>query len=309
MRILIYMPSGDVDPWLSGLRQLLPQADARAWHPGDQDAADYALVWRPPAVVLQRRTGLKAIFNLGAGVDALLAQADVLPPNVPLIKLDDAGMADQMAHYVSHAVLRHFRRMDEYAGLQRRASWQELSPRNQAEYNIGVMGLGALGRRVATALADMGFAVRGWSRTAKELKGVSGYVGNAGFAPFLNRLQVIINLLPLTRDTEDILDRHLFAQLAKGAQVINVARGAHLVENDLLAALASGQVACATLDVFRQEPLPEAHPFWREPRIDITPHISAVTEREQSLRQIVEKIGALERGEAVTGLIDRGRGY
>lgn len=309
MKILVHTGSGDPAAWIADLAALLPEAQARVWQPGDTGCADYALVWKPHPEVLRGRTGLKAIFNLGAGVDALLAQPEALPPGVPVIKLDDAGMGIQMVHYVSHAVLRHFRRLDEYARLKARGLWQELPPRKQTEHTIGVMGLGALGAQVAEALARLGFPVRGWSRSPKELSGVATFHADAGFAPFLDGLHVLVNMLPLTPGTDGILNLRLFAQLAAGAQLINVARGAHLVDEDLMQALACGQLANATLDVFRTEPLPADHPFWREPNIEITPHISALTERTESVRQIVQKIASLEKGEPVTGIIDPTRGY
>lgn len=309
MQVLLYTASGDPTKWLDDLKQFLPQAKARVWQPDDTAPADYALVWRPPPEVLRQRAGLKAVFNLGAGVDALLAQPDLVPIDVPLIKIDDAGMGEQMVQYVGHAVLRHFRRMDEYARLNARGLWHELAPRKQASHTVGILGLGALGAQVAISMAGMGFPVRGWSRSPKTLDRVDTFNGESGFDPFLDGLQVLVNMLPLTAETENILDHRLFGRLARGAQLINVARGAHLKEEDLLNALGSGQLASATLDVFREEPLPSGHPFWREPNIDITPHISAITVREQSVRQIAQKIAALERGETVKGIVDRARGY
>lgn len=313
MHILLSSAGGDQSRWLTDLSNSLPQAQVRIWQAGDTAPADYALVWKPPVEVLRRRAGLKAVFNLGAGVDPLLAQLrlypDLVPPKVPLIKLDDAGMAQQMVQYVSYAVLRHFRKFDDYARQQQAGRWQTLPRRRIEECPVGILGLGALGSQVAASLVQQCFPVRGWSRSAKPLPGVDSYAGAAGLGDFLSGLQVLVNMLPLTADTENILNGEMFAQLGKGACLINVARGAHLVESDLLAALQSGQLAGATLDVFREEPLPAGHPFWKEPRIEITPHISALTVRLDSIVQIVEKIHALERGEAVTGVIDRVRGY
>lgn len=314
MDILFYIAAEDnFTPWMEDLSRYLPQARARVWHAGDHAPADYALVWRPPIELLQQCSGLKAVFNLGAGVDILLnflrTNPALLAPHVPLIKLDDAGMAAQMAQYVVQAVLRHFRCMDGYAQQQSTGTWHPLPPREQATHPIGIMGMGALGSHVAATLTGMGFPVRGWSRSPKHSEGVQSFSGHDNLAAFASGLQVLVNMLPLTAETENILNRDLFARLAHGAQLINVARGAHLVEDDLLPALASGQLACASLDVFRQEPLPSDHPFWREPRITITPHISALTERTESIKQIAAKINALEKGEAVAGTVDRTRGY
>ena len=284
-----------------------------AWREGDRAAADYALVWKPTPLVLAGRERLKAVFNLGAGVDVVLgllrSQPDLLPPHVPLIKLDDAGMAPQMVQYVLHAVLRHFRRFDEYALLQRERRWQPLEAREPSSHVIGIMGLGTLGTPVATALAQLGFPVRGWSRSPRTVDRLSCFAGSDELPRFLDGLHVLVNLLPLTAETENILDRNLFARLAPGAQLINIARGAHLVEDDLLQALDSGQIATATLDVCRQEPLPPHHPFWSHPRIDITPHVAALTQCKESVQQIAEKIGRLEQGLPVDGVIDVARGY
>lgn len=313
MHILLCSAGGDQSRWLSDIAAALPQAQARIWQAGDTAPADYALVWKPPVEVLLQRPGLKAVFNLGAGVDPLLAMlrqhADLLPPQVPLIKLDDAGMAQQMVQYVGYAVMRHFRRFDDYARQQQQGVWQTLPRRRIEDCRVGVLGLGVLGAQVASSLVQQGFPVRGWSRSAKTLPGVDSYAGPEAMGGFLDGLQVLVNMLPLTDDTRDILDLALFNRLKKGAALINVARGAHLVESDLLDALESGQLAGATLDVFREEPLPAEHPFWFEPRIEITPHISALTVRSDSIAQIVEKIHALERGEAVTGVVDLSRGY
>jgi glyoxylate/hydroxypyruvate reductase A len=313
MNILYHMADDDPAPWLSDLAAYLPQARVRVWQAGDREPADYALVWKPPLELLQHRPGLKAVFNLGAGVDAILdllnRHPDLLPPHVPLIRIEDAGMGAQMAEYVNLAVVRHFRRMNDYARQQQSGIWQPLAPRVRSGHHIGVMGMGALGAHVAASLAAAGFPVRGWSRGPKQVDGVQCHHGDEGLDRFLNGLQVMINLLPLTADTGNILDRRLFAKLARGAQLINVARGAHLVDEDLLSALADGQLAAATLDVFRQEPLPASHPFWREPRIEITPHVSAVTQRTESVQQIAAKINALERGAAVAGIVDPILGY
>jgi glyoxylate/hydroxypyruvate reductase len=299
-------PESDTQAWLQGLRAALPQAMVDAWSPGDTPA-DYAIVWAPPQAFLDAQTQLKAIFNTGAGVDALLDLR--LPPGVPVVRLDDAGMAVQMAEYVCHAVIRHFRELDLYETDAANGVWMERPPRRRADFAVGVMGLGVLGERVVQALAQFEFPVCGWSRTPKAIDGVTGFHGTSGFDPFLRASRVLVNLLPLTHETESILNRDNLEKLQPGAYLINVARGRHLVEVDLLALLDSGQMAGATLDVFRTEPLPELHPFWRHPRITVTPHTSARTLRETSIAQIAGKLKALERGENVAGVVERLRGY
>ncbi|WP_179401068.1 2-hydroxyacid dehydrogenase [Burkholderia guangdongensis] len=308
MKILFQSASDDIDAWLAELSRALPDAELRAWRDGDGASADYALVWRAPPAFFAPRDGLRAIFNLGAGVDALLAleraQPGTLPRGVPLVRLEDSGMAQQMVDYVTHAVLRYLRRFDEYDAQQRERRWQMLAPHSRATFTVGV-----LGAQVARALAALGLPVRGYSRGAKQLDGIATYAGADGFDAFVDGAKVLVNLLPSTPDTDSILNARTFARLAPGAYVINVARGAHLVEADLLDALASGRVAAATLDVFHHEPLPADHPFWRHPRIAITPHSSAETLRTDAIEQIAGKIRALERGAPISGIVDLARGY
>ena len=294
------------EPWLQGLQAALPGATLSVWQPG-APAADYAVVWAPPQPFIDEQRGLKALFNIGAGVDALL-KLD-LPPDTLVVRLDDAGMAVQMAEYVCHAVIRHFREFDETESAMRAGEWGFRKPRVRQDFPVGVMGLGVLGRRVAKALATFDFPINGWSRTAKSIDGVQTFSGAVGLNDFLAASRVLVNLLPLTPETENILNQGTLSRLQPGGHVINVARGAHLVDDDLLALLDSGHLAGATLDVFRTEPLPAAHPFWGHPKITLTPHTSARTLRHESIAQIAHKIAALERGEAVAGIVDPARGY
>ena len=309
MNIIYYAAGADPEVWLKAFRHYLPDAQIRIWEEGDTAPADYALVWKPPAAMLRGRTELKAIFNLGAGVDAILQLSDALPVGVPLIRVDDAGMGVQMAEYVAHAVLRHFRRFDEYQHLQDENQWQPLTPHRKEEFSIGVLGLGALGHRIIEGLRVFGFPILGWSRSPKQIDGVQCFAGEAGLQEFLSKTKVLVLILPLTKETENLLDKSKLALLKPGAYVINVARGAHIVEEDLLSLIQSGHIAGATLDVFREEPLPKSHAFWTERRIHITPHISALTVRDESAKQIAGKIAALERGETVAGLVDQLKGY
>ncbi|EJE50130.1 phosphoglycerate dehydrogenase-like oxidoreductase [Acidovorax sp. CF316] len=306
MNITFCCTDTKAEPWLQGLQAALPEASISVWQPGALQA-DYAVVWAPPQQFVDEQPALKALFNIGAGVDALLKLR--LPPSMRVVRLDDAGMAVQMAEYVSHAVIRHFREFDAYEADMQAGRWGYRKPRLRSDFPIGVMGLGVLGERVARALAQFDFPVNGWSRSPKAIEGVRGFSGTDGFHDFLAASRVLVNLLPLTPDTQDIMNRETLSRLQPGAYVVNVARGAHLVEDDLLALIDSGHVAGATLDVFRKEPLPAGHPFWNHPRIVATPHTSARTLREESIAQIAGKIAALQRGEAVAGVVDPGRGY
>ena len=294
------------EPWLQGLAAALPGADISLWQPGAPQA-DCAVVWAPPQQFLDEQPGLQALFNIGAGVDALLQLR--LPPSMPVVRLEDAGMAVQMAEYVCHAVIRHFREFDRCEAAMRQGEWGYRRPRQRSSFAVGVLGLGVLGQRVAQALAQFEFPLNGWSRSPRLLDGVRCYSGADGLNDFLAASRVLVNLLPLTPETENILNHSTLSRLQRGGCVINVARGAHLVDADLLALLDSGHLAGATLDVFRTEPLPAGHPFWQHPGITLTPHMSARTLRDETIAQIAGKVAALQRGEALAGVVDRARGY
>ncbi|MFZ9297528.1 MAG: 2-hydroxyacid dehydrogenase [Hylemonella sp.] len=306
MRIIFCCTDIKAEPWLTALRAALPQAAIHNWSPG-AEPADYAIVWAPPQQFIDEQTRLRALFNIGAGVDALLQMKN--PPAVPIVRLDDAGMSVQMADYVCHALIRHFREFDLYAVDVAQGKWSYRRPRPRSDFPVGIMGLGVLGQRVAQAVQQFDFPVLGWSRRPKQLAGVSCFAGLAELPAFLAASRVLVCLLPLTEETQNILRHDTLSQLQPGGYVINVARGAHLVEQDLLALLDSGHLAGAMLDVFRQEPLPLGHAFWTHPKICVTPHTAARTLRDESIAQIVQKIGALERGEPIAGWVDLKKGY
>ncbi len=306
MNITFCCTDTKAEPWLDGLRAAFPDASVGVWAPG-APPADYAVVWAPPQQFLDEQTSLKALFNIGAGVDALLQLR--LPPGVKVVRLDDAGMSVQMAEYVCHAVIRHFRELGGYEADMQQGKWSFRRPRSRMDYPVGVLGLGVLGERVARALRLFEFPVHGWSRSEKTIEGVVTHHGDAGLNDFLSSSRVLVNLLPLTTDTRDMLNRDTLSRLRKGGYVINVARGAHLVDQDLIDLIDSGHLAGATLDVFRVEPLPQNHAFWTHPKITLTPHTSARTLRAESIAQIAGKIAALARGETVAGIVDPVRGY
>ena len=306
MKITFCCTDTKADPWLEGLRAAFPDAAVEVWAPGAPQA-DYAVVWAPPQQFLDEQQALKALFNIGAGVDALLQLR--LPPGVKVVRLDDAGMSVQMAEYVCHAVIRHFREFDGYEADTSQGKWSFRRPHNRLDFPVGVLGLGVLGERVARALRVFEFPVHGWSRSEKSIDGVVTHHGDAGLDAFLSQSRVLVNLLPLTTETRDMLNRDTLSKLKKGGYVVNVARGAHLVDNELIELIDSGHLAGATLDVFRVEPLPPGHAFWSHPKITVTPHTSARTLRAESIAQIVGKIAALQRGEPVAGIVDPVRGY
>ena len=306
MHITICFASLPPEPWVQAVQQAFPVATVSAWAPG-APPADHAIVWAPPQQFIDEQVGLQTLFNIGAGVDALLQLR--LPPSLKVVRLDDAGMSVQMAEYVCHAVIRHFREFDGYDVDTQAGKWSYRKPRSRADFAVGVMGLGVLGERVAKALQVFEFPVNGYSRSPKQLDGVRCFHGAQSLPDFLAASRVLVNLMPLTPETENILNQRTLSLLPQGGYVINVARGKHLVEEDLIALIDSGHLAGAMLDVFRTEPLPAAHPFWAHPKITVTPHTSARTLREESIAQIVGKIQALGRGEPIQGLVDPVRGY
>ena len=309
MRIVFCCTGTKAQPWLEAFQTIFPLAVIEDWSAGVAPA-DYAVVWAPPQAFFDEQTRLKSIFNIGAGVDALMLLR--LPPDAPVIRLDDAGMSVQMTEYVCHAVIRHFREFDAYEADVASGKWSYRKPRLREDYPVGVMGLGVLGKRVSRALTMFDFPVLGWSRSQKTIDGVQCFSGEAGFNDFLAATRILICLLPLTPDTDGILRRDTLARLLPGAYIINVARGGHVVDEDLIALIDSNHLAGATLDVFRTEPLPAAHPFWLHPKITVTPHTSARTLRDESIAQIAGKIQALHTGAPIAslaGVVDLNKGY
>lgn len=298
--------------WRDALARELPGAEVDIWGQARAGSADYAIAWSAPAKeFFAQNDRLKAFFCTGAGVEKLLSSPDV-PPTLPVIRLEDAGMGAQMADYCAYAVLHWLRRGGEYDEQQRARVWKQLPANDLGDWPIGVFGLGVLGLQVAEAFRALGFNVNGFARSAHEHPGVRSFAeqGGAGdFAAFMHASRVLIILAPLTAATEDFFDRRALSLLPPSSYVINVARGGLLVEDDLLGLLEEGHIAGAALDVFRTEPLPQDHPFWSHPKVRITPHVSAITVIGPSAQQVAEKVRLLERGEAVSGVVDRRRGY
>ncbi|TAM41517.1 MAG: glyoxylate/hydroxypyruvate reductase A [Burkholderiaceae bacterium] len=313
MRITVCLSDNNrPEPWVEGLRRELPQAEIQIWTPGAA-LADHAVVWAPPQQFLDEQQQLRGLFNIGAGVDALLNLR--LPPHTRIVRLDDAGMSVQMVEYVCHALIRHFREFDVYEADAREGVWSYRRPRARRDFPVGVMGLGVLGERVGHAIAQFEFPVQGWSRSPRQIDGIRCFDGDQGLDGFLAASRVLVCLLPLTAQTRGILNRETLSRLhggRPGGYLINVARGAHLMEQDLIPLLDAGQLAGAALDVFASEPLAPEHPFWRHPKITVTPHASARTQREESVAQIAAKIRALEAGadfDTLPGVVDVQRGY
>ena len=313
VRVAVALSSMKTDEWIAPLREAGARAGVVAqyevWN-GRRIDARYAVVWLPPPELFAVEAGLRAVFNAGAGVERLLAMPG-LPPGLPVLRLVDAGMAPKMAEYVCFYIARITRGLDRFGGPDAWRDWNADRPRGRPP-TVGVLGLGAIGSQIAQAARLFGYPVRGWSRTPKSLDGVECFAGCAALDAFLGGTQILVDALPLTDETRDLLDRAHLALLPRGAHLINVGRAGTIVDDDLLALLDAGHLASAVLDVFRTEPLPAAHPFWHHPKVTVTPHLSGPTPREPAARQIAEAIAALEAGappSSLPGYVDRARGY
>jgi glyoxylate/hydroxypyruvate reductase A len=309
MAILFRSTPAATARWRPLLARLMPEHEIRFWPEiGDPSAIEYALVWQPEPGLLARLRKLRLIVGLGAGVDHLLRDPE-LPRHIPIMRLVDPYMTDAMSEFVVLQVLRLHRQDLDYLAQQRAGEWRELEQKNAGERPVGILGFGTLGQDAGTKLKALGFPVAGWSRSAKAVAGFATHAGAAGLDALVAGSEILVCLLPLTAETEGILNKALFARLPRGAGVINAGRGGHLVEEDLIPALDAGQLSGAVLDVVREEPLPPDHPFWHHPRIIVTPHIAAETHPPTAAAIIGEAIRRFETGLPVTNLVDWARGY
>ena len=274
---------------------------------GNVDDIEVALAWKPPHGLLRTFRNVRLIVSLGMGVDHLLAD-DTLP-DVPMVRIMDEGLVGQMSEYALFWALRHHREIDRYAELQRQGKWQPLDFVDTIQRRIGVMGLGTIGQDTARKFAMLGFPTAGWSRTARTLDGIETFHGSDGFQRFLARSDILVDVLPLTRETRGLLDAAAFARLPKGAYFINMARGGHVVDEALLAALNSGHLSGATLDVFNTEPLPAGHPYWTHPKVHVTPHIAGATNPRTASPGVIENIKRLRAGGELIHRVDPKTGY
>lgn len=310
MALLFICDGEDPNIWESALRSEIPNLDMRVGPAdmGEPSDIDIALAWQPPRGLLAELPNLKAILSLGAGVEHILRDPE-LPPNVPIARLIDPGLKTGMVEFITMEVLSHHRRVPEYRAQQRTGEWKLLRQTLSRDRRIGILGLGHLGEACGTMLARFGFPVSGWARSKKDIPGIDSYTGEDGLFAMLERSDILICLLPLTPDTEDILDATTLGALPRGAVLINAARGRHVVDEDLLEALDSGQLSAATLDVHREEPLPPGHGFWSHPGITIYPHAAAWTLPESAAPVIAENIQRAREGRGLLGQIEIRHGY
>lgn len=297
------------DIWVPALEKHLQGREVRLWPDvGELSDIEYALVWHPPQGFLASLPNLKAIFSVGAGVDHIAADPE-RPKHLPVIRMVEEGLTAGMTEFVVMQVLHHHRHMLAYRRQAEERVWREISQVPAHQRRVSILGLGVLGQDAARMLVRFGFDVAGWSRSPKQVEGVTCYHGQQGLDEMLSRSDILVCLLPLTPATEGILNADLFARLPRGACLINVGRGGHQVEKDLLAALDSGQLAEATLDVFEEEPLPADSPLWQHPQIVMTPHVASMTMPDTAARSVGENVARMERGEAPLNVVDFERGY
>ncbi len=295
--------------WKNAHEAALGPIDSRPLdNPGDKADIEVALAWKPPAGLIASFPNIRLIVSLGMGVDHLLAE-DELPAGVPIVRIMDDGLVGQMSEYAIYWALRHHRDIDKYAASQRTKQWKPEEFVDTLHRRVGILGLGTIGQDTAAKFAALGFPTAGWSRTQKTLPGIETFHGPDGFKRLLARSDILIDVLPLTRDTRGLLDAAAFAALPKGAYFINMARGGHVVDEALLAALDSGHLSGATLDVFNQEPLPPEHRYWTHPKVHVTPHVAGATNPRTASPGVIENIKRRRTGQTLIHTVDPKSGY
>lgn len=294
--------------WAERFAQALPELPFRLWPDvGDAREVRYLAAWEPPQDLAAAFPRLEVLFSTGAGVDQF--DFSVLPPGLPVVRMVEPGIVQGMVEYATMAVLSAHRDRITYREQQRTGTWLAHRVYPASSRRVGVLGLGMLGRAVLERLRSFGFACAGWSRSPHAIEGIECHAGPQGLRTFLSRTDILVCLLPLTDDTRAILCRSLFEQLPQGATVINLGRGGHLVQDDLLQALDAGHLAGAILDVCEPEPLPPQHPFWTHPRVELTPHIASMTQPESAVDAVIDNLRRHRQGQPMVGLVDRSRGY
>lgn len=309
MAIQIIAPDRNTDTLKQHLQHYLPGVTIyNDWPEQPRNDVELAILWKQPPGILQQFPNLKAVHSLGAGVDHLISDSSI-PLDLPIARIVDEELTTGMRRYVLMAVLNIHKNLRFHLQQQQQKSWSGLQ-QAATPLHIGVMGLGALGAAVAQDLSQLGFPVSGFAYGPKSLSGITCYSAAQGeLSTFLSQVNTLVCLLPLTSATHNILNRQLFAQLPEKSYLINVGRGAHLVEEDLIWAFQQGKIAGAYLDVLRQEPLPPEHPFWTQEGLVLTPHIASVTNQKNAARQIADNYRRLQEGQTLNQSINREMGY
>lgn len=294
--------------WASFFAERAPHLPFRLWPDiGDPAEVRYLVAWVPPDDIAATFPNLELVFSVGAGVDQF--DATKVPLHIPLVRMLEPGIAEAMVEYVTMAVLALHRDLLDFMAQQKEQVWREIRITPAKRRRVGVMGLGQLGQAVLERLKAFGFPLAGWNRSPRDIEGVTCYAGADALPEFLAQTDILVCLLPLTDETRGILNADLFARLPRGASLVNVGRGPHLVEADVLAALDSGALSGAVLDVTEPEPLPAGHPFWSHPRILVTPHNASMTTPDAAVDYVLDVIARHRRGEELPGRVDRNRGY
>ncbi|NCP64859.1 MAG: glyoxylate/hydroxypyruvate reductase A [Paraglaciecola sp.] len=308
LNILYRGPAARGQHWQKLFAQNLPEVNWHTWPDvKDKSAIDVLVCWIPPRNYQQDYPNLKVIFSVGAGVDQLGLAS--VPEHVSVVRMLDPALEQQMTEYVLMSVLNIHRDTLAYAQSNLQQQWQPLKSRSAAKRRVGIMGLGNLGQAAAQALVSVGFTVSAWSKSVKTVKGIQCFAGSRGLQPFLQQADILVCLLPLTDDTRGILNLSNMAMLPSGASIINVGRGEHLVEADLLILLKEQHLRYAILDVFDKEPLTNDHPFWQHPQILVTPHIAAITQNDTAGQVLVENVKRYINQQAMLGLVDKQQQY
>ncbi len=309
MAVTLICPDKDPAPWIQALTRLDPDLDIRVWpedHPRQE--IELALTWAHPPGVLKGYPNLGCISSMGAGVDHLLSDPN-LPNQVPIVRLVDQKLVSEMEDYLTLAVLSHYRQFDYYQTFQAQKTWQPLKAREKNKSPMGIMGMGQLGKAVGKRLLNLGFPVYGWRNSSGDIPGITTFYGMDQLTDFLAQARILICLLPLTNQTRHILNLDTFSKLPRDAYLINVGRGGHLREADLIPALDKGLLSGACLDVFESEPMGPDHPFWIHPKIRITPHISSQTSPSSVATQVLENLNRLRTGQNLLHPVNLKKGY
>lgn len=308
MSIVIVASQRDVSEWKSGLESLAPHIEVNVWPDvTDPDSVEGAIVWNHPHGALNDYKNLKFISSMGAGVDHVFTDKH-LPENVPVTRIIDERLTITMSNYIISAIMYFHRRLPKYLADKKEHRWDQAAD-PERELHIGIMGMGVMGKDIAKKLALLNFDVHGYSNSLKNIDGVKSYAGENQLAEFLKNINTLVCLLPLTTATENILNIGLFGKMKKGSFLINVARGKHLKEEDLLLAIKKEYISGAFIDVFREEPLPKDHPFWSHPDIMMTPHIASITNPSAAIPQVLENYERSKRGGELINQVNPERGY
>ena len=307
--ILMASQQDPVDLWREALAQEMPELEFRA-HPdgGDLSEIDYALVYWAPHGLIAKLPNVKAVLSIAAGCDHILADPQ-LPPHLPIVRMVDDFLAAMMAEYAVYGVLHFHRDMHVYRREQLQSRWSRGWPRYTPDTAVGILGLGAIGGTCADKLSALGFQVHGWSRGPKEVPGITTHHGPDGLLEMASHCRYLVCVLPLTGETQGIINSRLISAMPKGGYIINIARGGHQVDEDVLAALDSGQLGGVFLDVFNEEPMPPEHPFWLHEKVWVTPHVAGELMPRSCAKSIAASIRRIEAGEPVPNLFDKERGY